>query len=113
MTTIAGTGHRPGRLGGYGEEIDKRLRDLARAYLSRTLPTTIISGMALGWDLSLAEAALELHIPVVAAVPFLGQEHKWSRREEDRYLHVLSLCRDVRIVSEGCYSPAKMHLRNE
>ena len=55
---VAGTGHRPNKLGGYDDDIYQRLVTLAMTYLEETRPKRVISGMALGWDQALAEAAV-------------------------------------------------------
>src|SRR3546814_2405914 len=66
---------RPGKLGGYGEDVLARLRKGARSFLERERnATAAISGMALGWDTAWALAALDLGVPLTAAVPFSGQE---------------------------------------
>lgn len=90
MTIIAGTGHRPDKLGGYSVEVSHRLRDLARAAILRYEPGIVVSGMALGWDLALAEAAVELGVPWWAAVPFEGQEGIWPKASQRRYRQVLN-----------------------
>lgn len=63
---MAGTGHRPDKLGGYGAGVSSRLVDLARAALLRCRPNEVMSGMALGWDTALALGAIELGIPLTA-----------------------------------------------
>src|SRR3546814_12439463 len=53
VVILAATGHRPGKLGGYGEDVLARLRKGARSFLERERnATAAISGMALGWDRS-------------------------------------------------------------
>ena len=109
---IAGTGHRPLKLGGYSDEVDDRLRALARAALLKYAPAAVISGMALGWDMALAEAAIELGIPLVAAVPFEGQERRWTQAQQQRYFAILDKAL-VHVVSPGGYAAWKMQARNE
>lgn len=111
---IAGTGHRPDKLSdGYAESGHARLVSLARWALEKYKPTLVISGMALGWDQALAEAAVSYGIPFEAAVPFLGQENRWPRESIERYQRLLSQARKVTVVSEGGYSARKMQRRNE
>jgi uncharacterized phage-like protein YoqJ len=83
---IAVTGHRLQRLGQYREE---RLTDLAVAALRKHEPSLVITGMALGWDQAIAEAAVRLEIPFLAAVPFPGQEEGWSRYQYNEYHRLL------------------------
>lgn len=118
MKIIAGTGHRPkyiwiGSRNAYNEEVYRRLVDLAEAYLLREMPDVVISGMALGWDMALAEAALSLNIRVWAYVPFPGQECKWPAESQRKYRKMLEEVEKVWMVSEGRYSPRKMHIRDE
>ena len=110
---IAGTGHRPNKLGGYGDDIYQKLVQLAMTYLKETRPERVISGMALGWDQALAEAALGSDIRLTAAIPFKGQENKWYPSNTVNYNKLLELADRIHIVSEGGYSVYKMFLRNE
>lgn len=110
---IAGTGHRPNKIGGYSAQADQLRFDLAHWFLSHTRPASVISGMALGWDMALAEAALALEIPFVAAVPFAGQESMWPLESQERYRALMQRADAVHIVSRGDYSSAKMQRRNE
>ena len=115
---LAATGHRPDKLGGYGDWVFTRLVHLAETYL-KSRPEilkhdiTVISGMALGWDTAWATAALNLKLPLIAAVPFFGQESQWPEQSQARYLNILDKAEHVEIVCEGGYDPSKMQIRNE
>lgn len=111
--TASFTGHRPDKLGGYSEHVDMQLIALATKVLYLTKPAKVISGMALGWDMAVAYAAIVNKIPVVAAVPFKGQESMWPGYSQTRYHNILARCSEVVIVCKGEYSPAKMQIRNE
>lgn len=110
---IAATGHRPDKLGGYGQNVHNKLVKLATKYLILKKPTKIISGMAIGWDQAFAIAGVNLKIPVLAAIPFAGQESKWPDRVKDNYAELLSNCSEIKIVCEGGYAAWKMQKRNE
>jgi uncharacterized phage-like protein YoqJ len=110
---IAGTGHRPDKLGGYGWDIFMRLTVFAQHELDRLNPDSVISGMALGWDLALTHACVQRGIPFIAAVPFNGQAKRWNVDWVDHYLKLLDKAKEVVVVSEGGYAPWKMHKRNE
>jgi len=110
---IAGTGHRPEKLGGYGEDVFLRLCHVASEALIRLSPTRVISGMALGWDQALAQAATEWHIPFVAAVPFKGQEAMWPAASQKYYHELLRKAESVVYVSKPPYTFRKMQERNE
>lgn len=109
---VAATGHRPEKLGGYGEDVRRRLITLATDYLQSNTLNTVISGMALGWDQAVAEACVALGIPFIAAVPFEGQERRWPPESQRRYAALLGRAESVVIVSEYPGSKA-MQLRNE
>lgn len=113
MKCHAATGHRPSKLGGYGDDVGARLRRLATDHLIETRPDCVISGMALGWDIEWAVAAIALGIPVLAALPFIGQADAWPKESQARHRGVLAKCAHVTIVCDGGYSPHKMQRRNE
>jgi uncharacterized phage-like protein YoqJ len=109
---VAGTGHRPPKLGGYGNDVYQRLVVLAEKALREKLPSKVISGMALGWDQALAEAAARLSLPLIAAIPFVGQERLWPDESKKRYETLLQQATEKVVVCEGGYSPSKMQIRN-
>lgn len=112
MLVIAGTGHRPDKLGGYSQQVSDRLIQLAESSIQKYQPTKIISGMALGWDTALAKAALNLSIPLIAAVPFEGQESKWGKSDRNQYRRIIAQASEVVYVSELGYETWKMEARN-
>jgi uncharacterized phage-like protein YoqJ len=110
---LAGTGHRPDKLGGYFDHIHIRLLALARAELTRLRPSLVISGMALGWDQALAQAAVDLGIPFDAYLPFIDQDLTWPLAARARYWDLLKRAHDGIYCSPGLYAPWKMQKRNE
>jgi len=68
--------------------------------------------MALGWDTAVAIAALRGGIPLVAAVPFQGQEARWPAAAQKRYRDILAHADRIAIISPDSYSPQAMHVRN-
>jgi uncharacterized phage-like protein YoqJ len=110
---IAGTGHRPDKLGGYDWKVADRLFDVALTGLERLKPTKLISGMALGWDQAVARAAVALNIPFIAAIPFVGQEKKWPESSQITFRLLYGLAAEVVIVCDGGYAGWKMQKRNE
>jgi uncharacterized phage-like protein YoqJ len=113
MTTIAGTGHRPGKRFDYSEETFEDLVATASAWLKNNRPDTVISGMALGWDQALAVAAVRLGIPIHAYIPFIGQADAWPKPAVERYWRLLEQCAEKVTVCLGGYAPEKMQRRNE
>lgn len=115
---VAGTGHRPDKLGGYGnyERTERRkLFDIARFWLEHNMEpdSSVISGMAQGWDQILACAAISLGIPFTAAIPFKGQELAWPEKAQESYHVLLNAAVEVITVCDGGYAPWKMQKRNE
>lgn len=110
---LAATGHRPNKLGGYGVDAFDVLVEVAEVYLDDNAPEKVISGMALGWDTAWAQAALNLGIPVIAAIPFKGQEGMWPAASQRNYHTILNKCRESIYVCEAGYAPWKMQTRNQ
>lgn len=113
---IAVTGHRPSKLGNeydyngpYSKFIDSQLRNLLTEYQ----PSQGISGMALGVDTIFALICLEMKIPLLAALPFEGQESKWPLKSQKKYYEILNnqLTTTVMVCEPG-YDPEKMQIRN-
>lgn len=113
---LAGTGHRPPKLGDEWDlvgpvttfvalEVDK--------YLERLKPVKVISGMALGFDMILANRAIAKGIPVTAAIPFEGQESKWPQKSQTLYWKILSNPLVTKwICAPGGYNVHKLQHRN-
>lgn len=110
---LSATGHRPNKLGGYSKDVQDKLKNLAISFLSKEKPDKIITGMALGWDTAWARAGLSLQIPVLAAIPFYGQESMWPGESKKSYFNILEQCEDVVYVCDKGYAPWKMQIRNE
>jgi uncharacterized phage-like protein YoqJ len=112
---VSFTGHRPNKLGGY--KADNPLQNVIRAKLRQALleiaPDRAISGMALGVDQWAADACIDLRIPFTAAIPFSGQDSKWSDEAREDYLRLLKAAERVVIVSPGEYAAKKMQIRNQ
>lgn len=110
---VAGTGHRPDKLGGYGQESTQKLAKFAKTVLREIKPKVVISGMALGWDQALAWAAINLDIPLIAAIPFSSQPTAWPEPSQMTYAKLLARADKTCIVSEGLYANWKFQKRNE
>lgn len=110
---VAATGHRPNKLGGYSDKARGKLVRLAMQELNKLRPSTVITGMALGWDTAIAGAAYTLGIPYIAAVPFKGQEKMWHEDSKDLYNFLLRKANKVVYVCDEGYDPWKMQKRNE
>lgn len=116
--TVAFTGHRPQKLGGFGARTPIRVRLQQR--LTQRLQEiravhpelTCISGMALGFDLWAAETCAYLGIAFTAAVPFDGQESRWPPDSQEFYRTLLAKAARIHVVCPGGYAPSKMQRRN-
>lgn len=112
---VAATGHRPDKLGGYDFYNPTRewVRYRIRQELAKLNPIACISGMALGVDQDFAWVAMSMGIPVLAAIPFEGQESRWPESSQAFYRDLRVRCYHTEIVCQGGYAPWKMQKRNE
>lgn len=114
---IAVTGHRPHKLNNEYDHDGPCSKFISAAlikFLTEKKATLGISGMALGADTLFTQACIDLKIPVLAAIPFYGQESRWPKASRDRYFNLLSNpLVTTHYVTEGSYSSAAMQLRNE
>lgn len=98
MKKIAATGHRPPKVCGW-EEYEtiglERLVALARNSLIRLDAEEVTSGMALGWDIAVSLATINLGIPLIAAIPFKGQEKTWNKKSQHLYHDTLTQSQEV------------------
>ena len=120
--TICLTGHRPKSLPwGYDETKESCIKfkqDLEIIFENaiKCGYKTFLSGMAEGFDMIGTEILLKLkkkhNIQIIAVVPCLGQELKWSAKQQKRYNHILKQC-DNKIVLSPKYTPTCMNDRNK
>jgi uncharacterized phage-like protein YoqJ len=111
---LCATGHRPPKIFPYKIPNPKYnwVYEKIKEAILELKPKQAISGMALGFDQLFADVCIELHIPFIAAIPFIGQEKIWPQHEKDKYHALLKQAADQHIVCEGGYSPDKMQVRN-
>ena len=102
---IAGTGHRPAFCPCKYDEshewfvsVRSTLVECLQAFKDET--KYVISGVAIGWDTWLAEAALEVGVPVHAYAPFRDQGKKWPPSSQKRYRNILDKADKVLYISE-------------
>lgn len=102
--TYAFTGHRPKDLGmkrgGDLRALDERLVRFAKGVIHNTLlpDAEIISGLAEGWDMAIAEAAVDCGLRLIVAVPFEGQERYWSSYSQGRYRRLRAQAHDEHVI---------------
>jgi len=111
------TGHRPNKLGGYSEDNARQWITGFTNFLERGAQyydsVEVISGMALGVDQWVAEAALNLNLPLHAYIPFPGQENAWPASSQQVYRKILNQATTTTTVSQGPYNPSFMQIRNQ
>lgn len=107
---VAGTGHRLHR---FGNMMPATVFSAALNYLEQTKPDKVISGMALGFDMYLAEAAILRGIPLIAAVPWVGHGTTWLELDRKIYLDLLEKAEEIAITSDiEHYSVSVFSIRN-
>ncbi len=116
---LAVTGHRPDKLGGYHEQINRRLIVLGEWLIDYYRPRTLIIGMALGFDQACAQAAINKNIPFIAAIPHELQPHSWPDEAQRKWRVLLRQASETVNVQELLYErqatfkPWLLHARNE
>ena len=114
---VVGTGHRPNRLRNewsyVGPFSDKIRLTIRATFTELENVEMVISGMALGYDQILAQEALNLRIPVLAAIPCQDQDKLWQAESKRIYNEILgnSLVTQ-KLVSRGPYEYSKMFSRD-
>ena len=106
---VAFTGHRPERLGDDSGGAWLAIKE----FLMAERPDRVISGMAQGVDTFAFDIAIELGIPVVAAVPWTGHGARWPKQQLDEYLTRLEKAAEVKLTSSAeQYHPGLYSIRD-
>ena len=100
--TVCGTGHRPQDIVGYQDRDFPVLTRIAETELRNAQAEVVIAGGAIGWDQAFAQAALNLNLMLVVAVPFAGQHRRWRKEDQLRYGRHL----EEATVAYACFNPA-------
>ena len=111
------TGHRPSKIGGDSKDNPVRAKIIQKIKflineLNDLAPIEGITGMAIGVDQDFAEICMDLDIPFLAYIPFVGQENNWPVPVKAEYQNILERSEDIIVVNEGGYTPKKMMERN-
>lgn len=117
MFTICGTGRRKIQGQYVNSPLNKIARDLAEGitavlnYLSlfeQTVDIKVISGMALGFDMVLANTVIDLkqsdpvlNLSLECAIPFNNHSHKWSKHLQQWYDYILDFADSVHYTSNN------------
>ena len=110
MPILGVSGHRP-KYWGYSQESHDRLKALVSGFIAEGKPTKVLTGMAIGMDMAVAEVCMELGIPYIAAVPFRGQDSQWPPEAQEKYRYLLAGAQAEIVVSDT-YSDEAFKKRN-
>ena len=123
LISIAGTGHRPDRLGNYAnlDRSAKIVIPIIVSYLQQchvlmsNKPTDfieVISGFAQGWDTWLADAAIASGVcRLTAAIPCQNHPSKWPAKAQAHHADLLSKSNYIITITEH-YTDHSMQDRN-
>lgn len=106
------TGHRPRRLSCNKQQF-ALLDTFAEVALSDYRPEYVVTGMALGWDQSIARACLTNGTPFHAAVPFDGFDEEWSPEQREEFKRLLAAAARVVTLYPPGYDTKKLMGRNK
>lgn len=117
---VAVTGHRPIRLFSefcYSTENYNSLVQfctrLVNHHYTQNPNVIFLTGMALGFDMAIAEACKELGVPYHAYLPFKGQETRWRHHQQVKYQDLLNHASEVILVNDTTkYVHTLMFVRN-
>ena len=90
------TGHRD------VEQEPGELHRFARLSVARMVcdgASTVITGMARGWDLAVAQACVDLRVPFWAAVPFWRQAEHWKAVDKALWHALIVKCQHCEVGS--------------
>lgn len=93
------------------ENTPGELVEFARLFVFLSGADRIITGMAVGWDLAVAEACRDLSVPFVAAVPFANQPERWSRDQRALWERLIPYAARVHVCQRD-YDYAAYEKRN-
>jgi len=114
---ITGIGYEPDKLEGYSDQTLLRLTALARATIVQLDATEVITGVDLGWQQAIALAAIELSLPLIAAIPIEEQDKLWNEQDRERWEIILFQARRIihvhRLPEYQAEDDARTRKRNE
>lgn len=97
---VAGTGHRPDAIRSFGHAYN-----VAEIKLKSKPVDVFISGMAAGFDIIAAEAALANGIEVWAAIPWLGHKDSLPKDWQERWMRVYDAAKKRHVIVEQAKFP--------
>lgn len=110
------TGHRPDKIGGewnHTGPCSNLVQHEIKKVLLALAPSQFVCGLAQGGDIHAAIVALDLKIPLTAALPFEGQDNGWEKEARNLYARILAHpLTTKKVVSPGGPHTSKYHIRN-
>jgi len=88
------------------------VKEVIREKLHQYEADAVVTGMALGFDMLVAEVCLEETIPFVAAIPCKDQTKLWPPHEKIRWTELMKKAWKYKIVSPGPFETWKLFERN-
>lgn len=116
------TAHRPPRLNNewnINGPCCTYIRSEIYKIFEREKPSLAITGMALGGDMIFASVALQYSVPILAAVPFEGQEKRWTEEHQKWYNYILNhknttiVIPEIGLFSKNPYINRDFYMANE
>jgi hypothetical protein len=107
VTTLAATGHRPWAPRNPGGLTDQQLiwaRARCQAgliWLREHGLTEVWSGMAMGWDLIVADVAHQVGLPFIAHIPYKSQPIGWPVHWQGEWFRLRALARDEKVYGDN------------
>ena len=99
--------------GEWFEHMHRSLTRLAMAALRRHRAAGVVSGLSLGWETALVEAAHDLKLPVTVLLAFKGVQSNWSLEHRQRFGRLLEKSDQVVTLFGGGYEPWKLRKARE
>lgn len=112
--TVMANGHRPPRLhpaSPYGEHARGRLYWFALHHMRQLGVGAAISGMALGWDMAWAQAAVDEGLPLIAAIT-PNQCATWPDASQRIYGDLLARASEVHMIGTGGWAAHDLSARS-
>lgn len=110
------TGHRPNKLGNDYDLTSPLILKIKKSiilYINHVQATALVSGMALGIDTLFANIAIEMSIPLIAAIPDASQADRWPKQSQTIYYRLLDKAlRVVNVSGKTNFKIEHLQLRN-
>lgn len=107
------SGHRSLGESSFPKSAYNAIYEKTKTIIKELNPNKLISGFAIGFDLMVADICDQLDIPVIAAIPFSGQEAYWSAGDRKHYSDLLAKADKIEVINRGSFASWKYFSRNQ